>query len=268
MPQFSKIKMIALLIVLTYVQSMCQANHAIDFSGNRKPANTGVPIVIGFDDNFIDEWYRIKDTLKFYGVKCTFFVSGFSRLNRREVEELKTLQSECHEIACHSRTHADAESYSNKYGIDKYIEREIMPEIKAMAKAGIHPVSFAYPNGSRNMKLDRALEDYFKILRGVTLYPRPVFNQFPVVNGLGMDDNFFSIDYIFQELERNYNKGQFVILIGHTPTVKPFTYPRYYTTIDRLIKIIKKAKTLGFRFCKTSELGPFADGKQIASRTN
>lgn len=265
---FSKIQIITLLLALTYVQSNSQVNSAVDLSGSRKPADKYIPIVIGFDDNFIDEWYRIKDTLKYYGVKCTFFVSGFSMLNKREVEELKTLQSEGHEIACHSRTHADAESYSNKYGIDKYIEREITPEIEAMTKVGIHPVSFAYPNGSRNMKLDRALQDHFKILRGVTLYPRPVFNQFPVVNGLGMDDNFFSIDYIFKELERDYNKGQFVVLIGHTPTAKPFTYPRYYTTIDRLVKIIKKAKALGFRFCKTSELAPFADGKEIASRTN
>lgn len=265
---FSKIQIITLLILLTYVQSRCQVNSAVDFSGTRKPHEKTIPIVIGFDDNYIDEWYKIKDTLKYYGVKCTFFVSGFSMLNKRQVQELKNLQLEGHEIACHSKTHADAESYSNKFGIDKYIENEITPEIESMTKAGIHPVSFAYPNGSRNMKLDRALQDYFKIIRGITLYPRPQFKQFPVVNGLGIDDNFFSIDYIFKELEHDYNKGQFVVLFGHTPTEKPFAGPRFYTSIDRLVKIIKKAKSLGFSFRKISELAPFADGKTIASKSN
>lgn len=265
---FSKLQIITLLIALTYVQSLCQVNSAVDLSGTRKPNEKAVPIVIGFDDNYIDEWYKIKDTLKYYGVKCTFFVSGFSMLNKREVQELKNLQLEGHEIGCHSRTHADAESYSNKYGIDKYIKNEITPEIESMSKAGIHPVSFAYPNGSRNMKLDRALQDYFKVIRGITLYPRPVYNQPPVLNALGMDDNFCSIEYIFKELEHEYKKGQFVVLLGHTPTDKPFSGPRFYTSIDRLVKIIKKAKSLGFSFRKISDLEPFADGKTVASKSN
>ncbi|MGE5350974.1 MAG: polysaccharide deacetylase family protein [Ignavibacteriales bacterium] len=268
MRQFSTIHIIILLIAFAYVQNNCQVNSAADYKAPKKPHENTLPIVIGFDDNYIDEWYKIKDTLKYYGVKCTFFVSGFSSLNRREVEELKTLQMEGHEIACHSKTHADAERYVNKYGIDKYIADEIIPEIKAMNRSGIHPVSFAYPNGSRNMKLDRALQDHFKIIRGITLYPRPQFNQYPLINGLGMDDNFFSIDYIFKELERDYSKGQFVVLFGHTPTVKPFTYPRFYTTIDRMVKIIKKAKSLGFRFCKISELTAPSSGISLASKSN
>ncbi|HEX2963764.1 MAG TPA: polysaccharide deacetylase family protein [Ignavibacteriales bacterium] len=268
MSQFSTMNTIILLIALTYAQNYCQPNSIADYKGPKKSYENTLPIVIGFDDNYIDEWYKIKDTLKYYGVKCTFFVSGFSMLNKRQIEELKTLQKEGHEIGCHSKTHADAESYVNKYGIDKYIADEIIPEIKAMARSGIHPVSFAYPNGSRNMKLDKALQDYFKVIRGITLYPRPQFNQSNIVNGLGIDDNFFPIDYIFKELERDYNKGQFVILFGHTPTVRPFAAPRFYTSIDRLVKIIRKAKTLGFRFCKISELAAPSGGTSLASKSN
>lgn len=268
MRQFSTVHTIILLMAMAYVQLNGQVNSASDFKSPKKTHETTIPIVLGFDDNYIDEWYKIKDTLKYYGVKCTFFVSGFSMLNKREIEELKTLQREGHEIGCHSKTHADAESYSNKYGIDQYIANEILPEINAMGKSGIHPVSFAYPNGSRNMKLDKALQDYFKVVRGITLYPRPQFSQSSIVNGLGIDDNFFPIDYIFKELERDYNKGQFVVLFGHTPTEKPFTYPRYYTTINRLVKIILKAKSLGFGFCRISELAERSGGTSFASRSN
>ena len=268
MRHFSTIQTITLLIALSYVQSNCQVNNAAGFTGTKKLHEKTIPIVIGFDDNYVDEWYKIKDTLKYYGVKCTFFVAGFGMLNKRQIKELETLQLEGHEIGCHSRTHADAESYSNKYGVDKYIGDEIIPEIKSMTKSGFHSVSFSYPNGSRNMKLDKALHDYFKIIRGVTVYSRPVYSQFPVVNGFGMDDNYCSLESIFKELERDSKRGQFVVLFGHTPTVKPFTVPRYYTTVDRLVKIIKKAKSLGFTFCKISELTPFYNEKSIASRSN
>jgi peptidoglycan/xylan/chitin deacetylase (PgdA/CDA1 family) len=254
--------MIASLMILLCSQLYCQDSTLTDLKSEKKT----IPLVISWDDNYVDDWYKIKDTLNYYGVKCTFFVCRFNALSKRQIEKLKVLQQEGHEIGVHSRDHVDAENYSNRYGIDKYIQDEIIPEIDSMKNCGIHPVSFAYPFGHGTGNLNKALSSYFTAIRGTTLYSKPVYRKSLLLNGFGMDDNYCSLDAIFHELESDYKKGQFVILLGHTPSSRPFSIPRYYTSIDRLVKIIEKAKSLGFTFCTMSELSLMLNDKSIASK--
>jgi peptidoglycan/xylan/chitin deacetylase (PgdA/CDA1 family) len=125
-----------------------------------------------------------------------------------------------------------------------------------MKKYGFDPVSFAYPSGSRNAELDKELVKHFNILRGTTYYPMPQFHTSPMVNGLGIDENYSPVDFILGELEKDHDKGQFVVLYGHTPILAYENIPKYHTSVRRLVQIIKKARGLGYHFCTISELFP------------
>ncbi|MGE5683033.1 MAG: polysaccharide deacetylase family protein [Bacillota bacterium] len=265
MHHFSFFRAIALFLLLFSVQLICQEPGEAEGRNQKDAENrsSAVPIAITWDDNYVDEWYNLKDTLRYYDVKCTFFVCSFTNLTKRQVEKLKVLESEGHEIGCHSKSHSDAELFVNKYGIEKYIHDEIRPEIDAMVKSGLHPISFSYPFGGRSAKLDLELQNYFTTIRGLTSFSKPNFKRPPVVNGIGMDDNFCPVETVISELKKEYSKGQFVVLVGHTPTAKPFVVPRYYTTIDRLVKIIKEAKELGFRFSTISNLPAILSASEV-----
>jgi len=120
---------------------------------------------LSFDDHSITDWYTARGVLKFKKAKAVFYVDSFDELDDDDIDRLLALRSDGHIIGCHSVSHADAIAYSKKYGIDKYIEDEVIPAMESMAAAGFSPTHFAFPNSQFDEPLYEAVSKLFCYVR-------------------------------------------------------------------------------------------------------
>ena len=182
-----------------------------------KPSMAGV--VLSFDDDYVNEWFVTDQELKPYSWKGTFFVSKINTLNLSEIKKLLKLQKEGHEIAGHSLHHFNAVDFIFNHTIDEYLNQEINPMLDLMNFYGLKVSSFAYPYGGRNTKLDAALLEKFKIIRGRAFCEENAakqgcyFNHSKLVFSFSIDDthNHFNIPHLLKLLD--YAKKNHKILI-------------------------------------------------------
>lgn len=120
---------------------------------------------LSFDDHSITDWYTVRGVLKFKKAKAVFYVDSFDELDDDDIDRLRALRSDGHIIGCHSVSHADAIAYSKKYGIDAYIEAEVIPAMEAMAAAGFSPTHFAFPDSMFDEPLYEAVSKLFCYVR-------------------------------------------------------------------------------------------------------
>jgi hypothetical protein len=114
-----------------------------------------------FDDHSISDWYTARGTLMFKKAKAVFYVDSWDELDDEDLDRLRALRSDGHIIGCHSVSHADAIAYSKKYGIDAYIEAEVIPAMESMAAAGFSPTHFAFPDSMFDEPLYEAVSKLF-----------------------------------------------------------------------------------------------------------
>jgi len=98
-----------------------------------------------FDDHSVSHWHGARGILKRHRARAVFYVDGFHLLGEEEIDMLHDLRSDGHVIGCHGKMHRDALSYSKRYGIDKYIDDEVIPAMEEMVEAGFDPTHFAFP---------------------------------------------------------------------------------------------------------------------------
>lgn len=215
-------------------------------------------IAVTWDDCYVDDWYNARDLFKKYNARCTFFVSNFTSLDEARVKKLLQLQEDGHEIACHTFSHKDAVLYNMDYGMESYIEKEILPELDSMRSRGFNPEAFAYPFGSRNSETDEALLKYFRILRGTsygnkgTLYS---WGRTRILQGTGIDESYnVPIESIYSMLNEAGEGREVAVFYGHRITEDTLNVPAGTTTYKRLESILKKASDLGLTFFTASEL--------------
>lgn len=120
---------------------------------------------LSFDDHSISDWYTARGVLKFKKAKAVFYVDSWDDLDDEDIDRLLALRSDGHIIGCHSVTHADAIAYSQKHGIDKYIEDEVIPAMESMAAAGFSPTHFAFPYSHFDEPLYEAVSKLFCYVR-------------------------------------------------------------------------------------------------------
>lgn len=247
-------------MLLAFAFSSCDVriNEIEDNSGyNFKYRGSG-GVAITWDDNSVDEWFNARDLFKKYGAKCTFFVSNFCSLSEGEVNELKILQQEGHEIACHSLTHKDAVLYYMDNGIESYIQKEILPALDSMRLKGFSPTAFAYPNGSRNSETDHALLKYFRVLRGTTYGSRGVlysWGRTRILQATGIDNSYnVPLESIYSMLKEASDSSQVAVFYGHRISDISNSAAYYCTTRDRLEAVLRQASNLHLQFFTASEL--------------
>jgi len=100
-----------------------------------------------------------------YGVKATFFVTRFDSLTSAQIEKLRVLQKEGHEIAYHGGVHVISEHYIKEHSLADYLAYEIVPGLHSLERAGFVPVSFAYPYSAKYRGTDQELLKYFRVVR-------------------------------------------------------------------------------------------------------
>ena len=120
---------------------------------------------LSFDDHSITAWYTARGALMHNKAKAVFYVDSWDELDDEDIDRLLSLRSDGHVIGCHSVSHEDAIAYSKKYGIDAYVENEVIPAMESMASLGFSPTHFAFPNSSFDEPLYEAVCKLFCYVR-------------------------------------------------------------------------------------------------------
>lgn len=220
----------------------------------------GGGIVLTFDDDFVSEWIEADRILKKYNWKATFFVCHFKSLNTEAIRRLDSLQSRGHEIGFHSENHHNAVAFIDSQSVDAYLAVEILPSLAALSENGFHPVSFAYPEGARNKRLDRVLLAYFDMLRGIT-YKRRIqqkrdyyANGSRLVFGMGLDAvSGNKPEYILSILQYAKDHDKIAVFFGHSIARSAGTLD-YATTYETLERICRFVQDNGMHFLTMKEL--------------
>ena len=250
-----------LIFILFYIVSCNTLNNDL-----KKTDSIQSGIAISFDDHFIYEWSKADSLLQMYNWKATFFISNFGNLSLEDIEKLKNLQSNGHEIGGHGYLHLNAPQYISKNTLDDYFNKEIEPMINSMKANGFEIESFAYPYSWSNSLSDALLLNKFKIVRcgvfgAIKIEKQPCFfNGCRIVYGLEIDQNQrLSSSYIISLLEYAKNNNKIVILYAHKP-VKELS-GKYEVQFSRLEEICKFVKQNNMKFYTLSELIDLVEGK-------
>jgi len=213
---------------------------------NVAPPSSHVGVAITFDDNYVDQWYAIRDILNRNNAHVTFFVSNFASLDQDQINKLKTLQADGHEIAFHGYNHEDAVVYLQSHTVTDYMNNEIYRGVDLMKSNGFNPVDFAYPYGYDDPAATQALEGYFDHVRDTAyswddaIYYQYGSNQF-FIAGIGMDDVTYgnSMTDIYDGISRAKTEDKILIFYGHEPVAgDPGMYQTSYTRLENMLKFV------------------------------
>ncbi len=119
------------------------------------PADAGGQVFLTFDGGATDAGFdSIVDSLRRYGVRCTFFLTG--KFAEKYPQKCLRLLAEGHEIANHSMNHPNMKSFS-KEKIAAEIEAAEQAFVKVMGRRGAP--FFRFPFGAQNKKVEQIVEE-------------------------------------------------------------------------------------------------------------
>ena len=115
------------------------------------------PVLITFDDGYIDNYQHAMPILKEYNMKATLFmITGSIGENRFvNLEQLKEMQANGIDIQSHTVNHKDLRNMSLQQARDELISSKAVLEDRMK-----HPVRYiAYPGGFANKDIDTIAEE-------------------------------------------------------------------------------------------------------------
>jgi peptidoglycan/xylan/chitin deacetylase (PgdA/CDA1 family) len=242
------------------------------------PVQENGGVILTFDDASISEWYLANSRLNDHNWKATFCVSFMNSLTNDEIQMLHELNNAGHEIAGHGYRHLRAVDYIIDYGVDKYLNDEIIPMNEWMMYNGFTVKSFAYPFGSRNEETDQLLFNYYNILRGVAnsyywkdaSYEKCYFENSPLVYGFCIDESMGYFQhrdynqYITDLLTYARDNNKILILLAHK-TVDNIN-GQYQTKISTLDFICSFIDNNNMNYYTMSELNGMVNSSTQSAR--
>ena len=150
-------KSILLSVGLAVIPSLCGLAAEAP-SGNLKGA-----LCLTFDDHYLDSWCRELPRFGKFGAHATFFIS--SSISSTDAGKMRQLQDAGHSLGLHGQSHGPALDVVAQKGVDGFIAQEVVPQLQAVASAGLRVGSWAYPNSSRSEETDAALSKWFRRMR-------------------------------------------------------------------------------------------------------
>lgn len=215
-------------------------------------------IALTFDDDRVDNWFKYLHFFDSANVKATFYICKYNHFTPDQKRKLTIIQNHGHEIGFHSVSHYNMMDYVYKYRhpIAELMKNEITVGLKEMNRDGFYPITFAYPYGAHNAVLDKELLRYFKSVRalnGTKDFSKSLVsndhNQ--ILYGLGIDKSSDRSDeVIMQLLQATSDNNDCAVFTSHDIN----TNINISVTMERLRKIIYRAKELGLKYYTVSEI--------------
>ena len=224
------------------------------------PVSNRAGLTLTFDDHNIDGWFSMKDTYLEYGAKATFFVDNFHNLTTDEIDKLKTLELDGHEIGCHTYSHKGIgrDYHYDTTRIDEYIEAQIVPAFNNMKDAGFNPTSLAYPYGEHQKNFDTAVRAYFPYLRTTASDDERELQElneiyhkngehYNILAGDGIDNSYHNeINEIRDALLKARKNDEIITLYAHEVLDDPENH--YAISPEKIKNIVQSAKDMGLKF--------------------
>ncbi len=223
------------------------------------PSGHPAGFALTFDDNFVDNWFSMRNVFLEYGMKPTFFVSQLYALNQSHIDKLKILESDGGEIGCHTYDHGGVtRDFNNNVNlISQYINAQIIPILDEIRALGFDPKSFAYPYGEHEVHYDNAVRAYFPYLRttasnhGRRLSEmEEIFHKkrkyYNILAGDGIDNSYGNeLDEIQEAFIKASKNGEIITLYAHRILNNPADL--YAISPQKLEKIIQYSRELGLK---------------------
>jgi hypothetical protein len=133
------------------------------------PVRAGVAIT--FDDRDIDNWFAMRDLFARYDARATFFVTQYDEWTDEGRDKLHTLFDEGHSIEAHGLHHYFICAYVEAFGLDSYVNDEVLPSIEILKADGFTPTAYAFPGGAMGNEIVERVAPYIPITRGITQLP-------------------------------------------------------------------------------------------------
>ena len=249
---FKRITNLTLLCLLLFVNQSCNKNDVTSDGSNTRGG-----IALTFDDNYIDNWYPNLDLFDSLGVKATFYISNYNKLNDGQKRKLREIRDHGHEIAFHSTNHVNFLKCADSSGVEKMIREEVSHGLRLMNKDGFYPTTFAYPYGKHNDILDKLLLKRFKSVRalnGTQDLSRSLVSlkDNKVLFGLGIDEpSNRNIDKIQGLLYLAQQTNRCAVLLVHNVERQDM---KMQIPLWKLKQILIRAKSLNLKFYTISEI--------------
>ena len=234
MKNFFYLIIISLFISLSLLLCTCQEKKA--------------GIVFTFDDDSVNEWYSQRSLFQKYNIHATFFISKPHLLDSTQINQLKILAADGHEIACHGYQHKNALNYQS----EDYINQEVKPALQKMRDLGFEPAAFAYPFGTSTSELDSIMLNYFKVIRKATynisdttidqyaeIYANS--NNYRIVNAMGIDNNYAISPENFETgIIRALKNKEILVVYAHIIDASKEEYTIHPEYLEKLFVICQK----------------------------
>ena len=214
-----------------------------------------------FDDRSVSNWHGARGILARHRAKAVFYVDGFHLLSSEEIGMLDDLRADGHVVGCHGKAHRDAVAYSRRYGIDRYIDDEIVPAMEEMIGAGFDPTHFAFPFTRFDDALFAEMERIFCFVRSgnagtmwsggraIPLQGRADVGRIPIESAIRAGDLADAVETIRSGVE----EGVSPVIIFHDvrPADAPAhagTHARGYITPDELNTVLSAITHSGYSY--------------------
>jgi peptidoglycan/xylan/chitin deacetylase (PgdA/CDA1 family) len=214
----------------------------VEIDGCNYPTERGV--VLSFDDRKnIQSWNESREFFDSRGVKATFFVDNWDTIEDWELEILRNLSSDGHEIGFHSTSHGDYYDFlEQNLTADDYFESEIIAGLELMESYGFFPTSFAYPRGHRDTEIDELILNEFSVLRGTRSNVNGSESWMAECKDLSVFRSFSLTDEDTKWIPHSFNESEeskiSILLNGHG--IGGGGYPISYDELEYLINEIER----------------------------
>jgi peptidoglycan/xylan/chitin deacetylase (PgdA/CDA1 family) len=220
----------------------------------------GGGLAMAFDDDFVAQWYAQREVFRRYGAKVTFFVTRPDQLTEAEVDMLRALRDDGHEIAHHGLRHLNMKAELGAgMSRDDYVKDEVLAGVTELERLGFESSAFAHPWGAHDDDMVQRLSSVFAVQRssGRLSYGERVFLRDapePVQLAASFDEANAEDAEIEVALERAHDEQWTLRAYAHRIMAEDTA--RSHITPARLERLLQRAQQLGLRFVTYGELAP------------
>ena len=211
-------------------------------------------VCLTFDDRFCSNWNAARRVFRTFGIRATFCVHGLQDATEDDITVLHALQSDGHEIACHSRTHPRLMPYLESHGVDAWFDNEVLADQAFHRQKGFPGNAFACPFHQSTPEVLSRCAEHFVVTRGAgPLRPRTedlsirIYQELPddrTLANLGMLDVMHRAQggwpWMIHALDAVASSGGTAVFTGHDIRADRSKAGFYMTLrqLDRLCRAI------------------------------